>query len=211
MLIIITLNDDCSSWYRPINPSSNSGYCVYRTICRFMAHYRSLIQGIGNQCTNFGSHAIHRAFEARYQSMKHCSACCYEVSRQFRFYIKADLQSLIYFTTTVPASAAVPAVLRKSRLLSLQLQLFQGSLHLDLSSHSTYRRPQVLFQLQHQLQYPLSLTKLKTLLSCSWSSAFSWIYCTPVLRLLQYLLRCLLSLPRSRLQPPLHLDQPSIN
>ena len=46
---------------------------------------------------------------------------------------------------------------------------------------------------------------------CSWSGAFSWIYCTPVPRLLQYMLHCLLSLPRSRLQRYLHLDQPSIN
>lgn len=46
---------------------------------------------------------------------------------------------------------------------------------------------------------------------CSWSGAFSWIYCTPVPRLLQYMLHCLLSLPMSSLQRYLHLDQPSIN
>ena len=140
-----------------------------------------------------------------------CSACCYQVFRQFRSYIKADLQSLIYFTTTVPtvpASVAVHAVLRKSRLLSLQ---FKVSLHLDQSSNSSYRRPQMLLQLQHQLQYPLSLTKWRPCCPCSWSGAFPWIYCTPVLRLLQYMLHCLLSLQRSRLQRSLHLDQPSIN
>lgn len=94
-----------------------------------------------------------------------CSACFHQVFRQFRSYIKADLQSLISFTTTVPtvqASVAGHAVLRKSRLLSLQ---FKVALHLDQSSNSSYRRPQVLFQLQHQLQYPWSFTKLTTLLS----------------------------------------------
>ncbi len=94
-----------------------------------------------------------------------CSACFHQVFRQFRSYIKADLQSLISFTTTVPtvqASVAGHAVLRKSRLLSLQ---FKVALHLDQSSNSYYRRPQVLFQLQHQLQYPWSFTKLTTLLS----------------------------------------------
>ena len=140
-----------------------------------------------------------------------CSACFHQVFRQFRSYIKADLQSLISFTTTVPtvqASVAGHAVLRKSRLLSLQ---FKVALHLDQSSNSSYRRPQVLFQLQHQLQYPWSFTKLTTLLSLQLERRLSWIYCTLVPRLLQYMLHCLLSLPRSRLQRYLHLDQPSIN
>jgi hypothetical protein len=91
-----------------------------------------------------------------------CSACCHQVSRQFRSYIKADLQSLIYFTTTVPtvaASVAVLAVLQKSRLYSSKVPYIWTVQQLN------YRRPWVQFQLQHQLQYPLSLTKLKTLLS----------------------------------------------
>jgi hypothetical protein len=140
-----------------------------------------------------------------------CSACFHQVFRQFRSYIKADLQSLISFTTTVPtvqASVAGHAVLRKSRLLSLQSKLpyiwISPATHLtaDLKccssssiSCSTHGR----------------LQSWRPCCPCSWSGAFSWIYCTPVPRLLQYMLHCLLSLPRSRLQRYLHLDQPSIN
>ena len=39
-----------------------------------MTHYQSLMQGIGNQCANFGSQAIHRALEACYQSMMHSTS-----------------------------------------------------------------------------------------------------------------------------------------
>jgi hypothetical protein len=39
---------------------------------------------------------------------------------------------------------------------------------------------------------------------CSWGNSISWIYCVPVLSLLQYLLQYLLSLPRSRFQLSLY-------